>query len=369
MTQNIVHLKPLYTQKAFWALLMVYAIWGTTMAAIHFGVQTIPPLLLACLRFLVAGSLLILISLFRGEKWPALGELKNHLIIGSLLFFGGNALSCWALQTLSTGLAGMIIATTPFWMLAMSDFFDRKFDPIPKLVKQDAKPFIMVSMGLALLGIVILLSPQLSTPELASPLFWWSLFAMVILCWFWSAGSLYARYHQGEASVWMALGIQNLFAGILLAPICWALGNWQIFYSSGTNSSVISFPSEISLWALGYLVVFGTIVTTPCYYYVLRHLPVSLSSSFAFVNPVITLFVGALFLGEVMSLESWVGSAIVVLAVFLLQRASNPSDHQTNHRDESLKNHENKPLIESVDLSATGSHSVTIAMAPPPIIE
>jgi drug/metabolite transporter (DMT)-like permease len=334
---------PLYTQKALLALLLVYLVWGTTMAAIHFGVQTIPPLLLACIRFLLAGGMLILISLAQGERWPSWKETRNHGVIGFLLFFGGNALSCWALQTLSTGLAGMIIATTPFWMLAMSDLSDRYFDTRAKRFSLSvcsvsgspwANPKIVLSMVLGFIGIMILLSPQLAAPELTSPLFGWSILAMLVLCWFWSAGSLYARYHQGEASVWMALGIQNFLAGVLLLPICYALGDWNAFN-----------PSESSLWALGYLVVFGTIVTTPCYYYVLKHLPVSISSSFAFVNPVITLLVGCLFLGEVMTMESWVGSVVVVIAVLMLQWASNPS----SQGDETLINQENKPLIKSFD--------------------
>jgi drug/metabolite transporter (DMT)-like permease len=317
-----------YTKPAMLALLVVYLVWGTTMAAIHIGVETIPPLLLACIRFLLAGGLLILIALFQGERWPSWNETRNHLVIGFLLFFGGNALSCWALETLSTGLAGMIIATTPFWMLGMSALFERRFDAGSKSASTHvtpsrspwADPKVVLSMVLGLIGIMILLSPQMAAPELTSPLFGWSILAMLVLCWFWSAGSLYARHHQGDASVWMALGIQNLLAGLLLAPICDAMGNWQAFN-----------PSESSLWALAYLVVFGTIVTTPCYYYVLKHLPVSLSSSFAFVNPVITLFVGCLFLREVMTLESWLGSAIVVIAVFLLQWASQSSSELKNN--------------------------------------
>ena len=295
--------------KAFAALMVVYLVWGTTMGAMHFGVETIPPALLACSRFIIAGVIMLLVCRLQGERWPSRSEWRFHALVGFLLFFGGNALSGWALQYISTGLGGMIIATTPFWMIGLSALTQSPDKPREKI-----QPGILVAFGLGFLGMAVLLSPQLLSPVNVTPLFWLSILALLVMCFFWSAGSLVARRQASGQSIFMSLGAQNLAAGLMLLPVCWATGSFE-------NVT----PSLSSLTGLVYLIFFGTILTTPCYYYVLNTLPVSVASTFAYVNPVITVLFGWWFLGESLLNTTLAGSALIVAAVVLVQWLSRPS--------------------------------------------
>lgn len=296
------------------ALLVVYLIWGTTLAAMSIGVDSIAPALLACLRFSLAGILLVLFCLLKGEVWPRTSELKAHLIIAFLLFFAGNSLSCWAMQYISTGLGGVLIATTPFWMVGLSAL-------MPPREKID--PWVMAALSVGFLGIVILLWPQLVMPQSVSFQFWIGVLCILITSFFWSAGSIYSRnrshaqlHSETETgikptSILMALGIQNLFAGIMLIPVCGL-----------THALENTHPTADGWWALVYLILLGTIAATSCYYYVLQTMPIAVTSTFAYVTPVITVLFGWFFLQEELPMTTTLGTSIILLAVYLVQRCN-----------------------------------------------
>lgn len=288
--------------KAYWALMVVYLIWGTTMGAMRIGIDSIPPAVLACVRFFLSGLLLIGFCRLKGEPWPTPGNMKHHLIVGFLLFFGGNSFSCWALQYISTGLAGILIATNPFWMVGISS-----------LLPPREKISILAMTGLLIgfLGLVILLYPQITAPETVSVMFWVGVAAILVLSFFWSAGSIYTRVHHVSDSILMSLGFQNLLAAIMLLPVCSLTGGWDHLN-----------PTMPSAMALLYLVLFGTIAATPCYYYVLKELPVSVASTFAYVTPVITVLFGWLVLNEVMTAYVITGSCIILAGVMLVMLGS-----------------------------------------------
>lgn len=291
--------------KAYFALLTVYLIWGTTLGAMRIGVESMPWILLPFLRFLGAGALMLLFCLMRGERLPGLRELAVNAVIGLLLFVGGNTVVCWSVQNITTGLGGLMVATAPFWMIWLSAVFPPR---------EQVKPLAMLGIGVGFVGMIVLLSPQLTHWSGTSPLFWLSIFAMLVNTFSWSLGSIYARKQPTKASLLMGVALQNCFAGLALLPfVLWRVDFATLHF---TQSAWIS---------LAYLVLAGNIIALPCYLYTLQTLPVSLSSTFAYVTPVLTVVFGWAFLHETVSRATIIGSAIILSGVILVQWVSRHS--------------------------------------------
>jgi drug/metabolite transporter (DMT)-like permease len=289
------------TFKAYAAIFTVYIVWGTTLGAMRIGVETIPTALLPCLRFTIAGLILLAFCLLRGEKIPNRQEIRTHFIVGALLFSFSNALAAWTVQHMSTGLSGLLVATTPFWMLWLSS----RIPPRERIAPQ-----AILGIAIGFLGMFILLLPQLSNIGNTSLLFWASVIVSIVTTFFWSVGSIYARKHPTPtSSLLMSIGLQNLFAGLLLVPFCLlTVDNWQAIH-----------PSAASLMALGHLIVLGTIAATSCYLYTLKNMPISVTSTFAYVTPVITVLFGWLFLHEPLTSPTIIGSAVILSGVMVVQ--------------------------------------------------
>ncbi len=287
------------TLKPYLALLTVYIVWGTTFAAIHIGVETIPPLFFACLRFLLAGSFLLCICLLRKEKLPDLKTLKQHFIVGVLMYYGGQTLIYCALKDIPTGLAASINATSPFWAL----WFASILPPKEKI------PWISIlGILLGFMGMMILLSPQLNQTYHVSPVFWWSVVFMLLTGVFGSAGAIYFRKRNFTNSLLMGVALQCIFAGLLLLPT-----------SLLTIHPFIFKPSMGSIWALIYLILVATTGAMTCYLYILHRLPVPLICTIAYVTPLITIFFGWLFFHEAVTLTTMTGTIIILVGVVLVQ--------------------------------------------------
>ena len=329
MTQKFAIWKP------YLALLTVYLIWGTTAGVIRLGIAGMPPALLPCLRFLIAGSLLITLCLFKGEAFPDRAALKNHLITGLLLFFGGNSIICWTLQHVTTSFGGILVATTPFWMVWLSSVLPPR-EKIP--------PLSLLGVGIGFVGMIILLSPKLTNPGETTPVFWLCIAGLLLMTFFWSLGSIFARKHPTSSSLLMSVGCQNVFAGLALLPICMAsIPDWSAVHPTGN-----------ALWALAYLVIMGTMVATPCYLYVVKHLPVSVSSTFAYVNPVLTLIFGGLFLKETIT-PTMIGGGVVILFGVILVQAMNrqwATARQSTQETLSVESEEALDLTDSAEVLA-----------------
>lgn len=286
--------------KAYGALFLIYIIWGTTFGAIHIGVQTIPPGVFVCMRFLIAGVLLLSLCLFSGERWPTRADLKTHFWIGVWLFFAGNAVVCWAIQHIPTGLGATLTATNPFWMLWLSSL-------LPPQEKIPANAYLGLLIGFA--GLLLLLAPQLAKPMAISPTFWLSVVSIMLMGFCWSLGSIYARKNSTQTSLLMGVGFQNLFAGLMLVPICLLFP--ETFMFQGTPASWM---------ALAYLIVMGTMVAITCYLYALPRLPIPVIGTIAYVTPVITMAFGWLFLNEHMPSISLLGAMVVLAGVIVVQQ-------------------------------------------------
>jgi drug/metabolite transporter (DMT)-like permease len=286
--------------KPYLALLAVYLIWGTTTGGIRIAVETIPSSLLPCARFLIAGALLIGIALFKGEGLPHWKNFKIHAITGFLLFFMGNSIVCWTVKHMTTGFGSVLVATTPLWMTLLSAILPPR-EKIPGLS--------LLGIVIGFVGMLILLSPQLTHLHNTTSVFWWCMAGLALMTFCWALGSIYARKHPTNTSLMMSVGIQNLVAGLLLIPVCW----WDVPDWSAVH------PTNSSIFAFIYLVLFGTMIATPCYLYAIKTLPVSVSSTFAYVTPVLTVVFGRLFLGEMVTPTMVLGAAVILSGVALVQ--------------------------------------------------
>ncbi len=279
------------------AFAAVYLIWGSTYLAIRIGIETLPPFLLAGVRFCVAGGLLYLGLRLTGTAAPCLSMWKSAALVGTLMMFGGNGLVTWAQQEVPSGLAALLVATVPIWMLILDALF-----------YGGGRPDRWITLGLVMgtVGLFFLVGPSDGAVAPRGAI------VLLIAALSWALGSLLNRSAHLPDSPWMAAAMQMIAGGVLMVGIASVTGEWSGFD-----------PSTVSLRSIGaflYLVVFGSIVGLSAYVYLLRETSAAAVSTYAFVNPVIALALGWL-TGEVVGARTLVGAAMIVGAVFLIHRA------------------------------------------------
>jgi drug/metabolite transporter (DMT)-like permease len=290
------------SRRAYFAFVVVCVVWGTTYLAIRIALETIPPLLMAAVRWIVAGSILAAALKLRGERlprpaaWPALG------LLGVLLLGFGNGGVVWAEQTVSSGLAAVLVAACPFWMVGID---------VLLLGGEKLNARRMVGLILGFLGIVMLVWPEIRVGE-SGRSFLQGVLACQIACAGWAAGSLYARKrghtHAKDENVLATAAFEMLFGGIalLLAGLLRHEAAGLVF-------------STRSAGALLYLIFFGAIGGFTAYAYALKHLPVAIVSLYAYVNPIIAVVLGTLILKEPFSARMAAAGAVVLIGMALVR--------------------------------------------------
>jgi drug/metabolite transporter (DMT)-like permease len=286
------------------ALISVYIFWGATYLAIHFGVQTIPPFLLAATRFLIAGGVLFAWRRLAGDPTPTRREWRAAVIVGLLMLLGGNGGVVWAEQRVASGVTALIIGSVPMFMVL-----------IDGLRPGGKRPSFLAVLGVVtgFAGITILVGPaQWSGAAQGSvdPLGVVVLLAASLL---WAIGSLYNRDAPLPDSPLLATSMEMLGggAGLLLAGTL--TGEW-----GRLNLAAIS---PASLYGLGYLIVFGSLVAFVAYTWLLRVAPTPLVATYAYVNPLIAVVLGALLAQELLTPRLLVSALIIVGSIVLINAA------------------------------------------------
>jgi drug/metabolite transporter (DMT)-like permease len=283
------------------ALVTVYLVWGSTYLAIRIAIQTLPPFLMAATRFLVAGGVLFALTAPRGNRardrlGPA--EWRATAIVGATLLLGGNGGVVWAEQRIPSGVAALLVATLAVWMTLLDRLlFGRR------LARR-----AVVGLGLGLAGLALLVGriDRGGVDPLGA--------AVCALASFsWAAGSLYARSAPLPRRPLVATSMEMLAGGALLAAVGIAAGELR-------TAHLASF-SATSLLALGYLIVFGSLVAFSAYVWLLRHATTSLVATYAYVNPVVAVVLGWAVLGEPVTPRMAIAGAIIVGAVALIAGA------------------------------------------------
>jgi drug/metabolite transporter (DMT)-like permease len=286
------------------AFAAVYILWGSTYLAIRLAVETLPPFMAGGVRFLVAGVALMMVLKVRGTVGSGTASLdrkqwKHAAVTGSLLLLGGNGMVMWAEKTVPSGLAALIIALTPVWF-ALLDWAR----------PGGARPAVKTVAGIIVgfLGVILLV--RSGDPAAGNAVHGFGTLALIGACLCWASGSLYSKYNPNAASPWMNSAAQMICGGAGLVLLSLLVG--EPFTTEWSR------VSARSCMALAYLIVFGSWVGFSAYVYLLQHCKPSTVSTYAYVNPVIALFLGWLILGEKLSAGMLWGAAVIVAGVIII---------------------------------------------------
>jgi drug/metabolite transporter (DMT)-like permease len=293
---------PVKTATIVLAFGSVYFFWGSTFTAIRIGASEMPALLLAGTRFLIAGALLLAWCRWRGLKllWPRRTMLLLGLI-GLLLLGGGNVGLVYAEQTVPSGLASLVLAVIPLYV-ALIEMFLPGGEPLP------AKGWL--GLGLGFSGLAALLWPSLRNGIAGDSTRLLALAALLAGALSWTVGSLLSRRTRLPVSSFVAAAWQMLAAGAFNTILGTALGQWPRFHLNGA-----------AVGSLAYLITGGSLLGYTGYIYLIEHVPVAKVASYAYVNPMVAVVLGILFLHERPAVEEFLGMAAILVAVFLLTTA------------------------------------------------
>lgn len=281
-------------------LLSIYLIWGSTYLAIRFAVETIPPFLMAATRFLIPGIFLFFWRRASKDPTPTRKEWKSTTIIGLLLLVGGNGGVTWAEQYLPSGVAALVIGSVPIWIILLN-----LFHPEGRLINKQ----VIFGAIIGFIGIALLIVPtQINgNPESIHPL---GIITILLAAIFWSAGSLYSHHAPMPESPLLSTGMEFLAGGTGLLILGTLTGEFN-----KVNLALISLRSLLSL---GYLIIFGSLIGFVAYTWLLRNAPISIVSTYAYVNPLIAILLGNLLANEPLNLRILTSAVIIIGSVFLI---------------------------------------------------
>jgi drug/metabolite transporter (DMT)-like permease len=289
--------------KVWIALLALYIVWGSTYLAIRFAVETIPPFMHASLRFLISGAILYAWRRMAGDPAPTVSNWKATAIVGTALLLGGNGLVAWAEQSVPSGIAALIISTSPFWLVLFES-----------MRSGGAKPTWQSILGLIVGfgGVFLLIGPAEITGGEGSI----DPFGAILLLFapfFWSLGSIYARGADMPKSTLLSTGMQMLTGAVALFVAGLIKGEL-----TGFDPGLVSTRSWLGLL---YLITFGSLIGFVSYGWLLHNAPVSLTSTYAYVNPVVAVFLGYFFADELLNSRVLIATVIIIGSVFLINMA------------------------------------------------
>ena len=283
---------------------IVYVVWGSTYFGIAIAIETIPPFLMAAIRFAIAGALLVAWDLLRhpeARRMPTRRQLLDSAIVGTLLLGMANAFVTFGEMTVPSGVAAIIVATIPLWFALLGWIYFR--ERLPRVVTG--------AIALGFFGTALLVAPAGEDANRFDLLGILVLFCAPIA---WAHGSLYsARRAKLPPSPLTASGLQMLAGSAVCLLEALVTGEPATFHPEQVSTA--------SIVGVIYLVLFGSMVAFTAYAWLLKNAPLSLVGTYAYVNPVVAIGLGTLFLGESLSLRSIIASAIIVAAVAIIVTA------------------------------------------------
>jgi drug/metabolite transporter (DMT)-like permease len=287
--------------KAIFALALVCFFWGTTWIAAKEGLRNdrIHPLYMSAIRQFLGGSCFVLFFISRGQQWPNVKEWRTIAILSFLNFLLSNGLSTWGLKYISSGLGAIMGAIFPLWMVIIGLFTAGNKMPVKAIL----------GMILGFGGICIIFFEHLQ--DFWKPDFRLGILLSLIATWSWAFGTLYTKKHAASFNPYFSLGLQMVISSIALMIFSMATG--------------ISIPLTAIPWqswaAIGYLVLFGSIIAFISYLYALQRLPAEQVSIYAYVNPIVAILLGSAIFSEKLTVFIGAGGLVTLLGVYLVNRA------------------------------------------------
>jgi drug/metabolite transporter (DMT)-like permease len=281
---------------------LVYVFWGSTYLGIRIAVEHIPPALMCGTRFLISGTLMLVYCGASGRKVMYSAQQIGHMaVVGILLLMGGNLTLSYAERTVPSGLAALLIAMTPLWFLVLDSLL---------LGDHRISPRGLAGLALGLVGMVVLLWPDLRATGNIGRTQLWAALSLPLASFSWALGSVLSKRWQADEDKLTSTGWQMAAAGAANMLFALAIGDY---------SRVVWTPRGIG--ATLYLVVFGSWVGYTAYIWLLGHVPTSKVSTYAYVNPVVAVFLGWAIEHERVDHFILLGTAVIVVSVILVTSA------------------------------------------------
>jgi drug/metabolite transporter (DMT)-like permease len=281
------------------AFAAVYVVWGSTYLAIRIGIESFPPLILAGLRHITVGLFLYPLMRWKTGIRPTAANWRTAIVAGALLLFVGNGGVSWAEQTVPSGVTALLVATVSLWLVIVDWLRPGGVRPVPR-----------VAMGLLMgfAGLALLVGPaHLGGSERVNPL---GAAVLVIASLAWACGSLYSKHGGMPSSPMLGVAMQSFAGGVILLIAGLLAGEFR-----GMHLGAISLRSWL---ALVYLIVFGSGIGFSAYIYILHKSTAARVATYAFVNPVVALFLGWLIAGETITVRTILAAAVILTAVILV---------------------------------------------------
>jgi drug/metabolite transporter (DMT)-like permease len=281
------------------AFAAIYLIWGSTYLGMRVAVETMPPFAMAGLRFLLAGAVLFAVLRLRGAAWPTARQWGVNTVAGALLLLGGNGLVAWAEQSVPSGVTALLIGVQPlFFVLAEWAW--------PGGLRPTAVTVVALLLGFA--GVAWLAAPW--ETHAGGGLDPAGVAAILAACIFWAAGSIYSRHAQNGAEPFFAAAQQMLGGGAALVLAAGLHGDWARF-----DFGAVSLRS----WgAFFYLVTFGSLIGFSTFVWLMKHSTPARVSTYAYVNPIVAVFLGWWLLHEPVTSRTVLAAAVIVVAVIII---------------------------------------------------
>lgn len=277
----------------------IYLLWGSTFLAIRLGIESIPPLLLAGSRHLATGVILYPLMRWKTGVRPSAANWRAALITGCLLLVIGNGGVCLAERTVPSGVAALLVATVSLWMVLIDWLRPGGTRPVPR---------VMAGLILGFAGLALLVGPKnLGGSGRVDPV---GVAILAIASAAWAAGSMYSKHGSLPNSPMLGAAMQTLSGGVVL---------WSLGALSGETRALHLAGIHLRSWlALAYLMAFGSMIGFTAYIYLLKKSTATKVATYAFVNPVVALFLGWLMVGEVITLRTLLAAAVILTAVVLV---------------------------------------------------
>ena len=290
--------------KVLLAYIAVCVLWGSTYLAIRIGVSEFPPTVFAGTRFLIAGSLMLGFAVFKGLSLPdKTSDVIKLSVVGLFLLLGGNGCVVWAETWVHSGVASLLVATVPLFM-ALIEL------ALPGRSEIDLKGWIGLIIGFAGVSLLVFSNSTTASIDLKGALI------LLLGAFLWAVGSVYSKRFTASGGTISHIAIQMLAGGI------------GLLLTGATRGELtkIHFTSR-GLGALAYLIFFGSIIGYSCYIYILKKWSTAKAATYAYVNPPVAVFLGAVILGEQISLKVILSAAIILFGVLLVQTSKS---HRSN---------------------------------------
>jgi len=293
------------------AFAAIYIFWGSTYLAIKYAIETLPPFLMAGARFVFAGSMLIVWARFSKDyEPPKPAHWRTSIIVGTLLLLGGNGCVVFAERHITSSLAALLVATEPFWIVLLSWLWLKGTRPNWK---------VALGLGVGFFGVWLLITGQetsgaarFGSMQLIGTI------AVIAAALSWATGSLYGLRMPVPKSSFLTAGMQMFSGGLILLLVSLVAGEWSAFnLSEVSNSSWLGFL---------YLIVFGSLIAFTAYSWLLKNAQPAMVATYAYVNPIIAVFLGWLIAGESFTGQMLVGACVIVGSVALITSNSDNNE-------------------------------------------